>query len=59
MNRTDRTKLLAEEARHLAERCDALSRRVTTAVDRVIALDARAAGMRLEMLSQALEELAE
>ena len=52
----DRRALLAAEAEELAVRCQALARRVTVQVDRIAALDAHEAAMRLGYLSEMLDE---
>ena len=57
MQRTDRTKLLAEEARHLAERTRDLERRVSSTVDRVAAGSATRARLELEDLADLLTEV--
>ena len=57
MQRTDRTKLLAEEARHLAERTRDLERRVSSTVDRVAAGSATRARLELEDLADLLAEV--
>ena len=56
-NVTDRRALLAAEAEELAARCEQLARRVEAEVDRVAALDARAAYGRLEDLAYLLAEV--